>query len=181
MKVVTVSRIFLLVILGVWGFRLFVAEYQSIYVYNSFMHLILLPFHEAGHFFLMPFGEFMTVLGGSLFQIGLPISIGIAFLFRQNDQYGAAICLWWAGASLTDLAPYIWDSINPQLMLLSGMTGDNGGHDWIYLLRSLGALQHAHTIGSLVHYLGGITMILGLVWGSNALLSDLDSKVKKLK
>lgn len=172
----TIARIVLLIALSIWGFRLFNRSYQNIYAYDSFMHLMLLPFHEAGHFLFIPLGEFMTVLGGSLFQIGLPIGIGFAFLLRQNDQFGAAICLWWAGASLIDLAPYIWDSINPQLMLLSGMTGDNGGHDWIYLLRRFGALEYAHTLGSLVHNLGGVIMVLGLVWGSKVLVSDQNSR-----
>lgn len=165
MKINAIARIILLIFLGIWGFRLFRADYQNIFVYESFMHLILLPFHEAGHFFLIPFGEFMTVLGGSLFQLALPIGIGISFLYRQKDPFGAAVCFWWAGASLTDLAPYIWDALTPQLMLLSGTTGDNGGHDWIYLLRRLGALQYAHTLGSLVHYLGGIVMSIGLMFG----------------
>src|SRR3954462_1087916 len=40
---------------------------------NSFVHLINLVFHESGHIIFSPFGEFMTVLGGSLMQILIPL------------------------------------------------------------------------------------------------------------
>ncbi len=41
----------------------------------SFLHLINLPFHEAGHILFIPLGRFMTVLGGSLFQVIVPASL----------------------------------------------------------------------------------------------------------
>ena len=40
---------------------------------NSFLHLINLLFHEAGHIIFSPFGQFMTMLGGSLMQVLVPI------------------------------------------------------------------------------------------------------------
>jgi len=36
---------------------------------RSYMHNIDLIFHEAGHILFMPIGRFMTILGGSLFQL----------------------------------------------------------------------------------------------------------------
>jgi len=135
------------------------------------MHNILLPIHEAGHVFFMPFGEFMTILGGSLFQVALPLGIGAAFLLHQRDPFGAAICLWWAGASVVDLAPYIWDSLNPQMILLGGHTGAEGPHDWIYLLGRFGALRQAHFWGSFAHHLGVAMMVSGVGWGVGQLLA----------
>ena len=35
---------------------------------SSFLHNVNLPFHEFGHVVFRPFGRFMTILGGSLFQ-----------------------------------------------------------------------------------------------------------------
>jgi hypothetical protein len=142
-------------------------DYRDAGLMATFMHNILLPIHEAGHVFLRPFGEFMTILGGSLFQVALPLAIGISFLFRQRDPFGAAICLWWAGASVVDLAPYIWDSLNPQLVLLGGHTGEDGPHDWIYLLERLGTLKRAHALGAAAHYLGIFMMIAGVTWGGH--------------
>ena len=159
------GRLVVLLFVAIWGFRLAAIDYRDAEINGSFMHNIVLPIHEAGHVFFIPFGEFMTILGGSLFQVALPLGIGIAFLLRQRDSFGAAICLWWAGASVVDLAPYVWDALNPQLILLGGHTGEDGPHDWIYLLGRLGALKHAHAWGVAVHHLGTLMMAVGVAWG----------------
>ena len=59
---------------------------------GSFMHLVNLPFHEAGHIVFMPFGDFMMSLGGSLLQVLIPVICGWVFLFKQNDSSGT-ICV----------------------------------------------------------------------------------------
>lgn len=159
------GRALVLVFVAVWGVRLAAMDYRDAEINGSFMHNIVLPIHEAGHVFFIPFGEFMTILGGSLFQIALPLSIGAAFLLRQHDPFGAAICLWWAGASVVDVAPYVWDSLNPQLILIGGHTGEDGPHDWIYLLNRLGAMKYAHAWGTAAHHLGALLMIAGVAWG----------------
>ena len=51
-------------------------------------------------------------------------------------------------------------------MLLSGRTGEEGGHDWIFLFSSLGLLHKAQFMGALVHKLGTLTVICSLVWGA---------------
>lgn len=102
--------------------------------------------------------------------LALPLAIGAAFLWRQGDPFGAAVCLWWTGASLVDLSPYIWDALQPQLTLLGGHTGESGGHDWIYLLERLGALRQAHGWGTAAHHLGTLVMGVALVWGVRARL-----------
>jgi hypothetical protein len=156
-----------LVFVAIWGLRLAAMDYRDGEIGGSFMHNIVLPIHEAGHVLLIPFGEFLTILGGSLFQVALPLAIGAAFLLRQRDTFGAAICLWWGGASLVDVAPYIWDSPDPQLMLLGGHTGEDGPHDWIYLLERLHAMAYAHAWGAAAHHLGTLLMIAGVIWGAH--------------
>src|SRR4026209_1559367 len=79
-------------------------------VFNSFLHLPDLIFHEAGHVLFSPFGRFMTVLGGSLLQVLIPIICAGTFLYQQHDRFAAAVCTWWAGQNLVDLAPYIADA-----------------------------------------------------------------------
>jgi hypothetical protein len=85
----------------------------------------------------------MGILGGSLFQLLLPLGISIAFIWLNKDNFGAAIALWWTSTSLLDLAPYIYDARHPQLILLGGHTGEDGPHDWIYLLSVLGQLHNS--------------------------------------
>lgn len=158
------GRLALLVFMAIWGARLAAMDYRDAEINGSFMHAIVLPIHEAGHIFFIPFGQFMTILGGSLFQLALPLAIGAAFLLRQRDPFGAAVCVWWAGASMVDLSPYIWDALAPQMMLLGGHTGEDGPHDWIYLLNGLGQLHNAQHWGAIAHTVGGILMLAALVW-----------------
>ncbi|MDO9272635.1 MAG: hypothetical protein Q7T94_06425 [Rugosibacter sp.] len=150
--------------LAVWGVFLMTRDVSDGEVFQSFMHNILLPIHEAGHVLFMPFGEFLTIVGGSLFQVLLPLAIGMAFLRKNRDPFGAAVCLWWAGMSFIDLAPYIYDALQPQLMLLGGHTGEDGPHDWIYLFDTLGGLSHAQAWGRFVRMVGALLALLALAW-----------------
>jgi hypothetical protein len=59
----------------------------------------------------------------------------------------------------------MYDALHPQLMLLSGMTGEDGGHDWIYLFSSTGLLQESQLIGAIVHKVGALLVFLAIVWG----------------
>jgi magnesium-transporting ATPase (P-type) len=117
------GRCIALLFLAIWSWFLFGYDYRYGEINMSFMHDILLPIHEAGHVLFRPFGEFMMILGGSLFQLMLPLGIGIAFIVKNRDNFGAAIGLWWASVSLVDLSPYIYDALHPQLTLIGGKTG----------------------------------------------------------
>ena len=157
-------------VLAIWNWFLFGYDYRDGEIGQSFMHNILLPIHEAGHVLFRPFGEFMMILGGSLFQLALPCAIGIAFIVKNRDNFGAAIGFWWVGVSLVDLSPYIYDALHPQLTLIGGGTGaDDGPHDWIYLLIKLGQIGNAQRWGSFAHVCGGLLMLMALVWGTKIL------------
>lgn len=160
------QRALLLVVLALWGVHLMTRDVTDGEVFQSFMHNILLPIHEAGHVLFLPFGEFLAIAGGSLFQVLLPLGIGVAFLLKNRDPFGAAICLWWMGISLVDLAPYIYDALDPQLMLLGGHTGEDGAHDWIYLFGRTGGLQHAHFWGRACWLFGAVLAGVALFWAT---------------
>jgi len=170
------GRCIALALLAFWSWRLFAYDYRDGEIGFSFMHNILLPIHEAGHVIFMPFGEFMHILGGSLFQLALPWGIGFAFIRVNRDNFGAALGLWWGSVSLLDLAPYIYDSLHPQLILLGGHTGEDGPHDWIYLLSRMGQLDNAQKWGMVAHVLGGILMLAALVWAMAILWRQFQKK-----
>jgi hypothetical protein len=174
------GRCIALGLLAFWSWSLFAYDYRDGEIGASFMHNILLPIHEAGHILFIPFGEFMTILGGSLFQLALPWGIGIAFIWVNRDNFGASIGLWWGSVSLLDLAPYIYDALNPQLILLGGHTGEDGPHDWIYLLNRMGQLHNAHRWGTVAHTLGGILMLVALAWGLAIIWRQRQQKDKHL-
>ena len=137
---------------------------------SSFLHGPLLVFHEAGHVILRVFGEWMGVLGGTLGQLLVPAVLCVALLVRIRDPFGAAIGLWFVGISLLDVAPYMYDALHPQLMLLTGTTGEDGPHDWIDLFSSLGWRPSAQAIGTATHRLGALVVLLALAWAASVLV-----------
>lgn len=154
------SRLALILGLAIWTWQ-FAQTPISPDAMDSFLHLPDLIFHEAGHFIFAMFGQFMSVLGGSLLQFLIPVIAAIAFL-RQDppERFGAAICAWWAGQNLVDLAPYIADSRALQLVLLGGKTGaEVEGHDWEFILTQLGLVHLDQTIGRWTHAIGIIIML----------------------
>jgi hypothetical protein len=142
-------------------------------VNSSFIHLPNLVFHEAGHILFIPFGHFMTVLGGSLTQVLVPLVCAGALLWQTRDPFGAAVAIWWAGENAIDVAPYIADARALQLVLLGGKTGaEVEGHDWEYLLNALGVAHKDHTIAAAVQAIGILTMVAGLIWGAIVVLNQ---------
>jgi hypothetical protein len=165
------GRVVLLAILAVWSWSLIRSDYRTGDLVESFLHRPLLIFHEAGHLVLLPFGEWIGVLGGTLGQLLMPAILGVALLWKNRDPFGGAVGLWFLGVSVMDVAPYMYDAQDPRLMLLSGHTGAEGGsHDWIYLFRSLGLLQRARMIGGMTHTLGAALVLLALAWAAWLLL-----------
>jgi hypothetical protein len=155
----------------VWGWRLYAMDVGDADIMGSFMHAIVLPIHEAGHVLFIPLGRFMTVLGGSLFQVLLPLVLMASFLFgfggSRRDNFAASLMLWWAAMSVIDVAPYIWDAYDPKMMLLGGMTGaESDGHDWQNILGDLGLIRRAHLIAGIAHELGLMLMLVAYAWGA---------------
>jgi hypothetical protein len=159
-------RVALLAGFGLWGLWLISMDFRDGSIGQSFVHGPLLIFHEAGHVVFMLFGEWMTIAGGTFGQLLMPAILGGALLLKNRDPFGAAIGLWLLGVSLLDVAPYVYDALVPQLTLLGGGTGDDGPHDWIYLLGSMGLLNKAQVLGNMVHKLGALVMLLALGWAA---------------
>ena len=109
----------------VWGWNFIMMDFtiDPFEIGKSFMHRINLVFHEAGHVFFRPFGWFMTILGGTLGQLIMPIIVMLVFIFKTRDNFAASIGLWWLGQSFMDSAPYIDDALDQKLILLGGRTG----------------------------------------------------------
>jgi hypothetical protein len=151
-----------------WGWRFLRTPVKSDYWQESFLHAINLPFHEAGHLIFSPFGEFMHVLGGSLFQILMPLICAGTFLFKNRDAFGASVGIWWAAQSLMDVSPYINDARDLELLLLGGVTGKDVDdyHDWERILRWLNLLPHDHTIAAWAKGIGDVVMVTALLWGA---------------
>jgi hypothetical protein len=147
-----------------WGVTFIVHGVDWEFIGGSFLHNINLPFHEFGHVLFSPFGEFMMILGGSLFQILMPLIAMVCFIVQMRDNFAASIMLWWTGQNFIDVAPYIADAQDRALPLILGMSEDY--HDWGNLLTMLNALDSAKTIANCSFILGTLIMILSGFWGA---------------
>lgn len=124
--------------------------------------------HEAGHILFRPFGEFMMIAGGSLFQVIMP-ALFVAYFAYHRKFYSAALVLFWVGESILNVSVYAGDSIALQLPLLGG---PDSMHDWNYLLSSLNLLSATAKIAGTIRVLGTITILAagagGFVFASKA-------------
>jgi len=163
-----IGRAIILAGLIIWSWQLISPSIESNAVGNSFLHLVNLPFHEAGHIVFRPFGAFITSLGGTLGQLLMPsICMGV-LLLKTRDPFGASVALWWVGENFLDIAPYMNDARAGQLPLLGGNFGHSapyGFHDWQYLLTESGLLQYDHSLAKAVFAIGSAIMVLSLLWG----------------
>ncbi len=166
------GRVILFLILFIWGWKFILAPMTSNYAGESFLHLVNLPFHEAGHLFFGLFGRWMTSLGGTLGQLMVPILCLLTFLIGYKNPFGGAATLWWLAESLMDVAPYINDARSGQLMLLGGLTGreaDYGYHDWEFILNEIGLLRWDHALALIAQGFGILLMLTSLAWAGGLL------------
>ena len=117
-----------------------------------------LAFHEAGHIFLMPFGETLHFLGGTLFQLGIPLGVGAHQLLKRESPFSAALCLWWFGENFLGISVYMADARELKLPLVGG-----GENDWNHLFYQWGLLgeDSVRRIAALTHAAGVIVMLAG--------------------
>ncbi len=144
--------------------KLVVAVVASLYffwcAYDPYQwHLIdgvNLIIHEAGHLFFRPFGEFMMIAGGSLFQVIMP-ALFVGYFLYHNKLYSAALVLFWVGESILNVSVYAGDAVALQLPLLGG---EGSIHDWNYMLSSLNLLGSTTQIAGALRLLGTIAIAL---------------------
>ncbi len=166
------ARVLLLVAMAFFTMQAFFGGYQSWIA--QFLHNLNLPVHETGHIVFGIFGKpVLTSLGGSLFQIIMPLVFCFALWIKPRDLFGASIALWWSFENFIDVAPYIDDALHMRLTLISGGTGAEapyGFHDWNFILSETGLLLKYDTIASVVYAVGYIGMALCVLWGAWSLL-----------
>ena len=119
--------------------------------------MINLFIHEAGHFFFKIFGRWVYFLGGSLFQVLVPLALVIV-TWKKNIRT-ISLPTFWLGESMINVSVYIQDAPYRKLHLLAkGLI-----HDWNWLLSD--NLELAEPLGLTVYYLGLLLCIAGVVAG----------------
>jgi len=179
-RVPLAGRMLLLLLLGYWSLVFVAAPIGANAAGKSVLHLVNLPFHEFGHILFRPFPPVITSLGGSLGQLMMPLICLFVLLFRTRDLFGAAVCLWWFGENLLDIAPYINDARSLSLPLLGGNFGHSspyGFHDWEFILTETGLLNRDHQFAMAAKVTGSLTMMIALLWGLVAMFRPVRSEV----
>lgn len=123
-----------------------------------------LAFHEIGHAAFLWFGSRMlTVAGGTIFQLGIPIAAGVYLLHKQRDPFGAAVCLFWLGTALFGAGVYAADARAQALPLVSPFGPvDVDSHDWTVMLMRYGMLSRDEVIGAWLRRAGVLAMIASI-------------------
>lgn len=157
------SRAVLYALFFLWGWWFILKGMVWSSIGGSFLHSVNLPFHEFGHILFSPFGGFMTLLGGSLFQVLLPLGLGAVFLWRYEDNFAASIMLWWSGQNFIDVSPYIADASFRTIPLIGGLGME--AHDWGNLLTMLDWLNYDYALGRASFVFGSSLMVVANAWG----------------
>ncbi len=176
------GRILIFLAIFLWGWKFILAPMKANDPGSSFLHFVNLPFHEAGHIFFQFFGRWMMSLGGTLGQLLIPLICLLVLLIKTRDPVGASVSLWWLGESFMDIAPYIKDARNQELLLLGGVTGkeaDYGYHDWEFILNERGLLRYDHALGSMAYGIGMLLMLISMAWAGYVLFRQYRNLLRK--
>lgn len=134
-------------------------------LYSDLFKGINLGFHEIGHVVFGPFGEFLTVAGGSIFQCLVPLLSTLMF-WRQRDYFGIAVCFAWLSTNLFDVAVYADDARRLALPLVTPFKGgEEVIHDWNYMLDKTDMLQYDYVFAGGLRVFAVLSMLFCFVFG----------------
>ena len=128
-----------------------------------------LPIHETGHIVFGAFGELITALGGTLFQLIVP-AVFVGYFLKRRDQFAASVALWWVAENFWNIAVYVADAQEQALPLVGG-----GEHDWAFILAELDVLQQDARIAAMVRFAGTVLFVVAILWGYASAASDPDA------
>ncbi len=124
-----------------------------------FLDDVDLAIHETGHLVFGWGGDVITALGGTLFQLIVPLAF-VGYFVRARDWHAATVPLWWVGQNGWNIARYVADARAQELPLVGG-----GEHDWGFLLAEWNLLGADLTIARWIRVLSFIVMVGSAVAG----------------
>lgn len=147
------------------------------HVYGIFEWAIL-PFHEAGHYFIMPFApRTLMVAGGTIVQLALPLGFALYFAIKRQELFSATVPLLWFFGSMQQMAIYMKDA---RFLLLPMFGADpSEGHDWNYLFGKMHLLHKSVEIGNFFHGLAKFGIAVTLVGMAVLLYRDPGQPFRK--
>ncbi|WP_257306374.1 hypothetical protein [Geothrix campi] len=118
-----------------------------------------LVFHEAGHPLFGLLGwEVLTILGGTLMQLLVPL-LALGTFWLRRDAVGTAVTGIWVFENLLNIARYVADARAQVLPLVGGEE-----HDWAMLLGRWGLLAQDTALAHGLQTLGWLGMAACCAW-----------------
>jgi hypothetical protein len=123
-----------------------------------FLDYVNLIIHEGGHLVFSPFGYTITILGGTLGELLVPLLCGVYF-FWQREATATAFCSFWFFENFLYIGVYMADARAEALPLVGG-----GEHDWNTLFYQWGLIMQDQKIGAATRALGWLGMLATMAW-----------------
>jgi len=117
-----------------------------------------LMIHEGGHFFFSWFGYTITILGGTLGELLVPL-LCAAYFFWQRETTGFAFCGFWFFENFLYIGAYMADARRAALPLVGSEESD-----WVILFGQWGLLAEDQRIGGVISMLGWLGMMAIVGW-----------------
>jgi len=125
---------------------------------SLFLDYLKLIIREGGHFFFSWLGYTITILGGTLGELLVPLWCGLYF-FRQRELTAAAFGSFWFFENFLYIGTYVADTRAVALPLVGC-----GDHDWEILFEQWGVLRYDQRIGGITRDLGWLGMLAVIAW-----------------
>jgi hypothetical protein len=149
-------------LMGWLGFFLLFLLYLARVEDSPVVDLLWLIVHEGGHLVFAPFGKFLSVVGGTLLQLAVPLGL-VAYFALQRQLPATALCLFFFFENFLGIAVYIADAHAMALPLVSMGSGEIT-HDWYYILSTLRLLHRDGQIAAVVSFAGWSGMLATVAW-----------------
>ena len=137
-------------------FLLYALADRSGFLFLDYVNLII---HEGGHIFFGLFGSYtLTILGGTLGELLVPLFCAASFFWRREPT-GVAFSLFWFFENFLYIGVYMADARTEALPLVG-----SGEHDWEILFTQWNLLIHDQQIGATMRMLGWLGMLATMAW-----------------
>src|SRR6267154_74820 len=129
--------------------RICAAAGRSVFLFLDYVNLII---HEGGHLFFSFLGYTITILGGTLGELIVPL-LCAAYFFAHRETFGFAFCAFWFFENFPYIGTYMADARAQALPLVG-----SGDHDWGILFGQWNLLLQDRLIGELTRGAGWVGM-----------------------
>ena len=142
------------------------------FLFPDYVNLMI---HEAGHLFFSWCGNTITLLGGTLGELLVPLLCG-AFFFFHGQTLGFVFSSFWFFENFLYIGWYMKDARDNALPLVNSDT-----NDWTLLLGQWGVLNADLKIGQFVRTIGWLGMLATLAWLCYRIYRDAQPELRPLE